>query len=84
MGLTTRFACDVGIVFSAALLATQVGSTFSVPGGTDVGPHPLYLLIYGTLILGGAGRYLSVDHWIWKTGHARLPRLSRWLAAPRE
>ncbi len=64
LGATTRLACLVGGVFSAVLLATQVGSTFSFPGGTDVGEHPLYLLIYAALVVGGAGRALSVDHWL--------------------
>jgi uncharacterized membrane protein YphA (DoxX/SURF4 family) len=84
LGITTRLACIVGFLFSVAFLITQVGSTFVIPGGTDVGPHPLYLLMYVVLFLGGAGRLLAVDHWIWATGRARLPRLSRWLAAPSE
>lgn len=83
-GLTTRLACFVGAGFSVALLITQLGSTFYFPGGTDVGPHPLYLLIYAVLFLGGAGRYVALDHWIWVTRRARLPRISRWLASPRE
>lgn len=82
-GLTTRLACYVGFAFSATLLLTQVGSTFTVPGGTDVGPHPLYLLIYLVLFLGRAGRFFAVDHWMWVRGHARFPRLSRWIASPR-
>ncbi len=81
-GFTTRFACLVGILFSVALLITQVGSTFSIPNGTDVGPHPLYVLIYVVLIVGGAGRALSIDHWIWTTHRARLPRLARFVASP--
>ena len=67
LGLTTRLACYVGIGLSAVLLITQVGSTFLLPGGTDVGPHPLYLLVYTILILGGAGQTLSVDSWISQT-----------------
>lgn len=82
LGVTTRFACYVGILFSAALLATQIGSTFLIPNGTDVGPHPLYILIYLVLVLGGAGRAYSVDHWIWVTHRARLPRLARLVASP--
>lgn len=81
-GLTTRLACLVGGGFSVGLLLTQVGSTFFVPGGTDVGPHPLYLVAYLTLFLGGAGRYVAVDAWLWRTGRARLPRLARWVASP--
>lgn len=64
MGLTTKWACLFGGIFSAVLLGTQVGSTFVFPGGTDVGEHPLYLLVYTVLIFGGAGQSLSVDHWI--------------------
>ena len=82
VGFTTRFACLVGILFSVVLLITQVGSTFSIPNGTDVGPHPLYILIYAVLVVGGAGRALSVDHWIWSTHRARLPRLARFVASP--
>ncbi|MCI4332228.1 MAG: hypothetical protein L3K01_00625 [Thermoplasmata archaeon] len=62
LGATTRFACLVGFLFSAVFLVTQVGSTFNIPGGTDVGPHPLYMLISVVLFLGGAGRYLALDH----------------------
>jgi uncharacterized membrane protein YphA (DoxX/SURF4 family) len=82
LGFTTRFACIVGGISSILLLVTQFLSTFLFPGGTDVGPHPLYLLIYLILFTGGAGKYVAVDHWIWATGRAKFPRLSRWLAAP--
>lgn len=64
LGVTTRIACFVGSFFSAVLLATQFGTTFLFPGGTDVGAHPLYLLVYGVLVVGGAGRSLSVDLWL--------------------
>jgi len=64
LGLTTRWVCLVGGIFSAVLLGTQIGSTFVFPGGTDVGEHPLYLLIYVVLVFGGAGQAYSVDHWI--------------------
>ncbi len=84
LGLTTRLACIVGGVASVLLLLTQWLSTFLLPGGTDVGPHPLYLLIYLVLFAGGAGKYVAVDHWVWASGRARFPRLSRWLAAPRQ
>lgn len=63
-GLTTRWACLLGGIFSAVLLGTQFGSIFVFPGGTDVGEHPLYLLIYVALVFGGAGRTLSLDHGI--------------------
>lgn len=75
LGLTTRAACVIGCCFSGVLFATQFGSTFFFPGGTDVGEHPLYILIYLTLVLGGAGSSYSVDHVIrdWWAG-ARLSR----------
>ena len=63
-GATTRWACLIGGAFSGVLLLTQWGSTFVVPGGTDVGPHPLYLLLYATLYVGGAGRTLTLRGWL--------------------
>lgn len=75
-GLTTRLACYVGIVASAFFFVTQFTMTFMIPGGTDVGAHPLYLLIYVVLLAGGAGRYLSVDGLLWAEG-TRFPRLAR-------
>jgi uncharacterized membrane protein YphA (DoxX/SURF4 family) len=84
-GVTTRLACVVGTLASIAFLVTQFDVTFSLSGnGTDVGPHPLYLLIYVILFTGGAGQYVALDHWIWTRGKARFPRLSRWIASPRE
>ncbi|MCI4347085.1 MAG: hypothetical protein L3J97_00505 [Thermoplasmata archaeon] len=83
LGVTTRLACIVGGIASIIFLVTQALSTFQIPGGTDVGPHPIYLLIYLILFTGGAGKYVAVDQWMWATGRARFPRLSRWLAAPR-
>jgi hypothetical protein len=64
LGVTTRLACFVGSFFSAVLLATQFGTTFLFPGGTDVGAHPLYILVYAVLVVGGAGRSLSLDQWL--------------------
>jgi uncharacterized membrane protein YphA (DoxX/SURF4 family) len=64
LGFSTRIACVVGAVASVFFLVTQVGSTFFFPGGTDVGPHPLYLLVYAVLLIGGAGGTLSVDRWL--------------------
>jgi uncharacterized membrane protein YphA (DoxX/SURF4 family) len=84
LGVTTRLACLVGGVASVVFLVTQFVSTFQAPGGTDVGPHPLYLLIYLILFVGGAGRYLSVDQRIARNGHARFPRLLRWLSISRD
>ena len=75
-GLTTRAACFVGSIFSGLLFATQFGTTFFFPGGTDVGEHPLYLLIYAGLVVGGAGSAHSLDVW--------LPQaLADWRAARR-
>lgn len=56
LGVTTRFACIVGGVSSLLLLLTEWASTLAIPGGTDVGPHPPYLLIYLILFAGGAGK----------------------------
>lgn len=76
LGLTTRIACFVGSFFSAVLFAVQVGTIFIFPGGTDVGEHPLYILISGVLLVGGAGRSLSLDAWLrtsWARYAARRP-----------
>jgi uncharacterized membrane protein YphA (DoxX/SURF4 family) len=64
LGLTTRIACVVGAVFSLFLFLTQFGVTFFFPGGTDVGPHPIYILVYVALLIGQAGRTLSLDNWL--------------------
>jgi uncharacterized membrane protein YphA (DoxX/SURF4 family) len=63
LGLTTRIACFVGSFFSAVLFAIQVGTIFAFPGGTDVGEHPLFILITAILLVGGAGQSLSLDAW---------------------
>jgi uncharacterized membrane protein YphA (DoxX/SURF4 family) len=76
LGLTTRWATLIGGIFSGVLLGTQVGNTFVFPGGTDVGEHPLYILIYIVLVLGGAGQAYSADHWI-SDALARR-RIARW------
>ena len=62
-GLTTRYAAVLGALGSLLLLITQWGSTFGMPGGTDVGPHPLYIAIDLILFLAPAGRYFSLDAW---------------------
>ncbi len=89
-GLTTRLACFVGSAFSAILLATQFGSTFVFPGGTDIGEHPLYILIYAAMVVGGAGTSLSLDEWVrdalatWRAtppAPARVPSRSPWSAS---
>jgi uncharacterized membrane protein YphA (DoxX/SURF4 family) len=77
-GYAVRIAAVVGSVFSLLLLWTQWGATFTMPGATDVGPHPLYLLVYLILYLGGAGRTLTLPEAVqalksW--GHRALPAL---------
>ena len=81
-GLTTRLACIVGAASSVFFLWTQFLMTFMIPGGTDVGAHPLYLLIYLVLFVGGAGRYLAVDAFLWEGEGPRLKALVRWLFTP--
>jgi len=83
LGFTTRLACIVGFLASVAFLVTQWNTTFAFPGGTDVGAHPVYLVVYVALFAGGAGRYWSVDSWIWRTGRARFAAFARWIATPR-
>lgn len=56
LGVTVRWACGVGILFASLLLITQFGGTFAIPGGTDVGPMPLYIGIYVALLWGRADR----------------------------
>ena len=53
---------------------------FIAPGGTDVGEHPLYILINGVLLVGGAGGTLSLDSWLksaWADYRAAHPVLAR-------
>ncbi len=59
-GITVRPAIVVGAIFVGLLLVTQWGQTFGMPGGTDVGPMPLYLLVYALLWIGGAGTALRL------------------------
>jgi len=82
LGLTTRWACSVGIIASVIFLGTQFASTFQTPGGTDVGPHPLYILVYLILLVGGAGRYWALDARLSASLRSRWPRLSQWLFGP--
>lgn len=63
LGGTTRWACGIGIGFALALLVSQFGLTFVVPGGTDVGPMPIYVAVYAALLLGRAERVFSLDAW---------------------
>jgi len=81
-GVTTRLACIVGIMASAIFLWTQYSTTFAFPGGTDVGPHPLYIVMSVILLLGGAGRYWSLDRWFWRSKRSVIQRLGRWVAGP--
>ncbi len=81
LGFTTRLASLVGGVASVFFLWTQFLMTFMLPGGTDVGAHPLYLLIYVILFVGGAGKYLSVDRWYWEEG-GRHPQFARFFLTP--
>jgi hypothetical protein len=69
LGATTRIACIVGAVFNASLLVTQIGGLLTIPGGTDIGPQPLYLLVYAALFVGAGLDALSVDRW-WATTRA--------------
>ncbi len=82
LGLTTRLACLVGAATAVAFLWTQWGTIWVIPGGTDVGPHPLYLIIYVALFTAQAGRRFSLDAWVWRSSRSRFPRAARWLAAP--
>ncbi len=82
LGVTTRFACLVGFVASSLFVLTQWGTIWSMPGGTDVGAHPLYLAMYVVLFLGGAGRHVSANERVWLRWRARLLRMPRLGAAP--
>lgn len=82
LGITTRFALVVGTVTSAILLITQFGTTFVVPGGTDVGAQPLYLLMYASLWYGGAGQLWAIDAWLWFQGWGERVPWARWFASP--
>jgi len=79
-GFTTRLACIIGFGFSLAFLLTQWGQTVNTPGGTDVGAHPLYMLVYAVLFAGGAGSSWSVDARL--AGRTGLARILRWIGSP--
>jgi hypothetical protein len=83
LGVTTRLACVVGVAASIVFFFTQFGTTFALPGGTDVGAHPLYIVIYVALWIGGAGQSWSVDGLLWKRGWGRRVPSARWFASPR-
>ena len=72
----------VGAGFALALLLSQWGATFYIPGGTDVGPMPIYVAVYLALTVGHAERYFSLDALVaehrpswrtWFTPHAAVP-----------
>lgn len=50
--VAVRTACLVGAAFNIALLVSQWGQVTTIPGGTDIGPQPLYLIAYGVLWVG--------------------------------
>jgi hypothetical protein len=62
-GLTLRSACILGAVFNLGLLVTQYGTIVVIPGGTDVGPQPLYLVLYAALFLGSPLPASSPTSW---------------------
>jgi hypothetical protein len=55
-----RAACVVGAAFNVALLVTQWGQIATIPGGTDIGPQPLYLLAYAVVWVGYRSGDLSL------------------------
>jgi hypothetical protein len=63
-GLTVRGACFTGAAFNVTLLLTQIGSVVVAPGGTDIGPQPLYLVMYAALLLAPQSSALSIDGWL--------------------
>lgn len=81
-GLTTRLACVTGAAFNSILLLTQFGQVV-VLGGTDVGPMPLYLVLYLGLFVGAAGSDFALDARIWRSGLLRTGALFRWIGSPR-
>ena len=82
LGLTTRLACLIGAATAVVFLWTQWGMIWVIPGGTDVGPHPLYLVIYVALFVAQAGRHFSLDTRVWRSSRSRFPRAARWLTSP--
>lgn len=78
-GFTMRLAVVIGVSFNLLLLATQFGSTFYFPGGTDIGPQPLYVLLYLGLALGDASRSHSMDAWMAKHLSGTPSAIFRWI-----
>jgi uncharacterized membrane protein YphA (DoxX/SURF4 family) len=64
LGFSVRIACLVGTVFNLALLLTQFTTVSTMPGGTDVGPHPVYLVAYVALFVANGARLWSLDGWL--------------------
>lgn len=58
--VAVRAACVVGAAFNIVLLATQWALVATVPGGTDVGPQPLYLVGYAAIFWGYEPGVLSL------------------------
>jgi uncharacterized membrane protein YphA (DoxX/SURF4 family) len=81
LGFTTRMACLVGAIFNSVLLVTQFGTVATI-GGTDVGPMPLYLVLYLGLAVGGAGASIGVDGWLWRSGLLHLRSMYQWIGSP--
>lgn len=85
-GVTTRAAAVIGMAFAAALLVSQFGGTFVIPGGTDVGPMPVYIAAYAALLLGRAERHGSLDAWFGRRAGRSAPasrQVGRGWARPR-
>jgi hypothetical protein len=78
-GFTLRLAVLVGCAFNLSLLLTQWGMTFVFPGGTDVGPMPLYLVLYLGLLVGDASRSYSLDAWLAGRLSGRPSTVFRWI-----
>jgi hypothetical protein len=64
LGVSLRAACFIGFGFNLVLLATQFTTLTTIPGGTDVGPQPLYLIAYVALFVSNGGSLWSTDKWI--------------------
>jgi hypothetical protein len=59
--VAVRAACLLGAGFNVALLVSQWGQISTLPGGTDIGPQPLYLIGYAALWVGYRPGELSVS-----------------------
>jgi hypothetical protein len=61
LGISVRLACVVGAGFNLLLLLTQFATLTTFPGGTDVGPQPLYLVAYVALFISDGGPLWSLE-----------------------